>query len=171
LCLLFGLFALYSYLAEGRSPRWAIAALILGVTGIVPALMMLGILAHADPILATFYQNGIDVCPTSLAQPGYVARWGATPEAFCQWWWGAMNFPEALTLIFVYGPATALTLAIAIWRSGLLSRWVALSFGTAYYLCVAILPILTLIGGFLMVVASGWIALHVDRRAGSLSAP
>jgi hypothetical protein len=36
LCLLFGLVALYVYLARGRSPRWALAALIFSVVGIVP---------------------------------------------------------------------------------------------------------------------------------------
>jgi hypothetical protein len=170
LCLLFGLFALYGRLVRGRSPGWATAALILGVTGIVPALMMLGILALAAPILATFYQNGIDVCPTSLAQPGYLARWGVLPYTLCRWWWGPLNFPEAFVLMFIYGPATTVTLAVAVWRSGLVSKWVAAPFGVAYYLCLAISPILTLIGGLLMVVAGGWIAVPIGRESETSSA-
>jgi hypothetical protein len=166
LCLLFGLFALYGRLARGRSPRWATAALILGVTGIVPALMILGILAFAAPILATFYQNGIDVCPTSLAQPGYLARWGVSPDAFCRWSWDPMSLQEALVLGFIYGPATALTLAVAVWRSGLVSKWVAAPFGVAYYLCLsAITPNPTLVGGLLMIVVGGWIAVHLGRES------
>jgi hypothetical protein len=164
-CLLFGLFALYGLLAPGRSPRWALAALILSVVGLVPVLMKLGELAQAAPILATFYKNGIDVCPSSLAEPGFVDRWGLLSQAFCKWWWGTMKFPVALTMIFVVWPGSALTLVVAIWRSGLVSRWVALPFGLAYFMCVWIAPFVTLIGGFLMVVAGGWIALQLNREA------
>jgi hypothetical protein len=166
-CLLFGVFVLYGYLAGGRSPQWAVAALILNVLHIVPALMMLGILGNAVPILAAFYQNGIDVCPTSLTQPGYLAHWGILPVAFCKWWWGPMSFPLALTWIFLVGPASTLYLGAAIWRSGRLPKWVAVPFAAAYYLCLEITPIVTLIGGLLMTVAGGWIALHLNRRVGS----
>src|SRR6202165_3038456 len=64
LCLLFGMFVLYGYLAGGHSPRSALQALVLGVAGIVPALMMLGVLAFAEPVLASLYQKGVDVCST-----------------------------------------------------------------------------------------------------------
>jgi hypothetical protein len=164
LCLLFGLFALYGYLARGRSPRWALAALIFGVVGLVPVLMLLGELAHAGPILATYYQNGINVCPTSLAEPGFVGRWGVSGQAFCKWWWGPMgSFPMALTVFFLLWPASALSSAVAIWRSRLVSKWVALPFGLAYYMCVWISPLVTLIGGFLMLGVGGWIAWQIGR--------
>ena len=164
-CLLFGLFALYGNLARGRSPRLALTGLILGVVGIVPVFMMLGELSQAQPILATFYQNGINVCPRSLAEPGFVGRWGILSEAFCKWWWGPDTFPTALTRIFLLWPASALSLAFAIARSGVLSKWSALPFGFAYYLCIQIYPPYTLVGGFLMVVVGVWIALQLNRDA------
>jgi hypothetical protein len=127
--------------------------------------MTLGELAQAAPIVATFYQNGINVCPASLTEPGFAGRWGILPEAFCKWWWGPMSFQMALPTIFLLWPASALTLAVAIWRSGLVSKWAALPVGAAFYLCVSISPIVTLIGGALMVVAGGWIALQLSREA------
>jgi hypothetical protein len=41
----------------------------------------------------------------------------------------------------------------------------ALGFGCAFYLCLWITPLVTLIGGVLMVVAGGWIALQLNRKA------
>lgn len=161
LLLLFGLFALYGFLARGQSPRWALAALILSVVVIVPALMMLGELGQAEPILATFYQNGINVCPTSLAEPGFLDRWGISPEALCKWSNEAASIQMALTVNVLIGSGAVLTSAVAIWRSGLVSKWVALPFGIAFYLCVSIEPLVTLIGGFLMLVVGSWIALQI----------
>lgn len=163
-CLLFGLFALYGNLAHGRAPRLALAGLILGVVGTVPVFMMLGELAEAQPILATFYQNGINVCPGSLAEPGFVGRWGILPQAFCKWAWGPATFPTALTMNVLVWPSAALTVAFAIARSGLFSKWAALPFGIAYYLCIHIYPPWTLVGGFLMVVVGAWIALQLNRE-------
>jgi hypothetical protein len=162
-CLLFGLLALYSNLARGRSPRLALAGVILGVVSIVPAFMTLGELSQAQPILATFYQNGINVCPSSLADPGYVGRWGILSEAFCKWWWGPATLPMALTG-YVVRLGTAFTLAFAIARSGLVSKWAALPFGLAYFLCIEIYQTYTLVGGFLMVVVGVWIALQLNRE-------
>ncbi|MDQ6878755.1 MAG: hypothetical protein M3082_13920 [Candidatus Dormibacteraeota bacterium] len=164
-CLLFGLLVLYGNLAHGRSPRLALAGLILGVVGIVPVFMMLGELSQAQPILATFYQNGINICPGSLAEPGFVGRSGILSEAFCKWWWGPDAFPTALTRILLVWPFAALSLAFAIARSGVLSKWSALPFGFAYYLCIQIYPPYTLVGGFLMVVVGVWIALQLNREA------
>ena len=166
-CLLFGLLALYGNLARGRSPRLALAGLILGVAGLVPVFMMLGELSQAQPILATYYQNGINVCPSSLAEPGLVGRWGLSPGggAFCKWWWGPMSFQMAFPMNFLVWPGTALTLAFAIARSGVVSEWAALPFALAYWLCIQIYPPLTLVGGFLMVVVGVWIALQLNGGA------
>jgi hypothetical protein len=56
-------------------------------------------------------------------------------------------------------------LAFAIARSGLVSKWAALPFGLAYYLCGWIIPIVTLVGGFLMIVVGAWIAIQLNREA------
>jgi hypothetical protein len=171
ICLLFGLFTLYGCLLHGRSPRWALTALIFSIVGIVPALMMLGERLWAEPILATFYQNGINVCPTSLADPGYIRRWGVSgPQALCEWSSAPMSFPMALTTIFLLWGGGALTLAVAIWRSSLVSKWLAVPFGLAYYMCVSSDPLVTLIGGFLMLVVGGWIALRIGREGATRSA-
>jgi hypothetical protein len=168
ICLLFGLFTLYGCLAHGRSPRWALTALIFSIVGIVPVLMLLGERLWAEPILATFYQNGINVCPTSLADPGYIGRWGVSgPQALCEWSSAPMSFPLALTTIFLRGGG-ALTLAVAIWRSSLVSKWLAVPFGLAYFMCEPSDRLVTLIGGFLMLVVGGWIALRIGRAGDTL---
>jgi hypothetical protein len=169
LSLLFGLFVLYGYLAGGRSPRWARAAVTLGIAGIVPAMMLLGALAFAEPRVVRLYQNGIDVCSTSVP-----------PGALCRWYWGPMPwisgdpleggglFLTFLTLVV----ASMIAFGVAIWQSSLLPKWVALAFAAAYFGCIAITPVLTLVGGLLMIVAGGWITLQLNREAvGRISSP
>jgi hypothetical protein len=170
-CLLFGVFALYAFLARGRSPRWATAALILGVTSIVTASSMLGVMEWARPHVASMYQSGIDVCLQSHETPEYFQRWPTPKDTFCGWAWAAMGFPQALTLIVLIPALMALALAVAIWRSGLLSRWVALPFAAAFHVCLWLTP-LALIGGLLMVASGGWIAFQRGREgATSLALP
>jgi hypothetical protein len=164
LSLVFGLFVLYGYLAGGRSPRWARAAVILGVASIVPAMMQLGVQAFADPAVAGLYQKGVDTCP--IVSPELLSY-----SALCRWHSGP--FPSilgdplgggALALAFTaLELASVIALGGAIWRSGLLPKWVALPFAVAYVGCIEITPVLTLIGGFLMIVAGGWIAFHASR--------
>src|ERR1700687_777465 len=158
LCLLFGMFVLYGYLAGGHSPRSALQALVLGVAGIVPALMMLGVLAFAEPVLASLYQKGVDVCSTA-AFPDLL------PTALCRWWWGPLPSIVLALALYLLVFLIIVTLGDAIWRSGRVPRWVALAFPFAYFGCIAITPVLTLIGGFLMVVAGGRIALQLNREA------
>jgi len=158
LCLLFGMFVLYGYLAGGHSPRSALQALVLGVAGIVPALMMLGVLAFAEPVLASLYQKGVDVCSTA-AFPDLL------PTALCRWWWGPLPSIVLALALYLLVFLIMVTLGDAIWRSGRVPRWVALAFPFAYFGCIAITPVLTLIGGFLMVVAGGRIALQLNREA------
>jgi hypothetical protein len=158
LSLLFGMFVLYGFLVGGRSPHLALRALILGVAGIVPALMMLGVLAFAEPVLASLYQKGVDVCSTAAFSD-------LLPTALCRWWWGSLpSFVLALAL-YLLEFFIMVNLGDAIWRSGRVPRWVALAFPFAYFGCIAITPVMTLIGGFLMVVAGGRIALQLNRGA------
>jgi hypothetical protein len=166
ICLLLGLFALHAFLARGRSPRWATAALILGVTSIVTAISELGVMAWVRPLLASMYQSGIDVCLQSHEAPEYFQRWGEGKGTFCGWAWAAMGFPQAVTFVVLIPALMALALAVAIWRSGLLSRWTAVAFAAAFHMSLWLTP-LALIGGLLMVVSGGWIARHQDRELGS----
>jgi hypothetical protein len=67
----------------------------------------------------------------------------------------------ALAQAFIaLGLTSMITWGVAIWRSGLLPKWVGLVFAVAYFGCIAITPVLTPVGGFLMIIAGGWIALH-----------
>jgi hypothetical protein len=163
LSLVFGLFVLYGYLAAGRSPRWATAAVTLGVSGIVPAMMLLGALAFAEPRVARLYQNGIDACSTSVPGSGVPCtwNWGWMPSILGDPLAGGATFLTFLTLVL----ASTIALGVAIWRCGRLPKWVALAFAVAYFGCIAISPWLTLIGGFLMFVAGGRITLQLKREA------
>jgi hypothetical protein len=163
LSLVFGLFVLYAYLAAGRSPRWATAALTLGVACIVPAMMMLGALAFAEARVARLYQHGIDACSASGPPPGHLCNWAwaTLPTVLGDPLEGGATFLALLALVF----AAMITLGAAIWRSRRLPKWVAVAFPVAYFGCLAIAPFWTLIGGFLMIVAGGRIALQLNRGA------
>jgi hypothetical protein len=161
LSLVFGLFVLYGYLAGGRSPRWATPALILSVASIAPAMMMLGVLAFAEPVVAGLYQNGVDACPGPRA--------GGMGSALCTWLWGSLPSTGVALALLALELASVITLCVAIWRSGLLPRWVALAFGAAYVGSIAISPVVTLVGGLLMMVAGGWITLQLNRKTAGRS--
>jgi hypothetical protein len=75
----------------------------------------------------------------------------------------------ALTTIFLLWGGGALTLAVAIWRSSLVSKWLAVPFGLAYYMCVSSDPLVTLIGGFVMLVVGGWIAPQIGCESAARS--
>jgi hypothetical protein len=163
LCLVFGLFVLYAYLASGRSPRWATAAVTLGVATIVPAMMMLGSLTFAGARVARLYQHGIDACSST----------GPPPGGLCTWNWATLPIvlgdplqggAIALTLIGL-AFATMIALGVAIWRSGRLPKWVAAAFPLAYFGCIDISAVPTLFGGLLMVVVGGRIALQLKGKA------
>jgi hypothetical protein len=158
LCLLLGLVVLCGYLAGGRSPRWAIAGATLGVAAIVPAMMLLGVLSFAEPVVAGLYQRGVDTCP--MVSPELLSN-----SPLCRWSWGQIGSTELALTLIALELASVLALGVAIWRSGLLSKWVALPYGIAYAMCIEISPVVTLIGGVLMVVAGGWIALQLNRGA------
>jgi hypothetical protein len=162
LSLVFGLFVLYAYLAVGRSPRWATAALTLGVAHIVPAMMMLGALAFAEARVARLYQHGIDACSASGPPPGHLCNWAwaTLPTVLGDPLEGGATALTLLALAF----ATMITLGVAIWRSGRLPKWVAVAFPVAYFGCLDIEPFWTLIGGVLMIAAGGRIALQLNRE-------
>ncbi len=163
LSLVFGLFVLYVYLASGRSPRWATAAVILGVANVVPETMMLGVHAFAEPAVAGLYQNGVAVCPGPWAHGGF----GPPLCAWTDQTVGGVREPlateVALSLVTLQ-LGSVITWCVAIWRSALLPRWVALVFAVAYVLSIASVPVFTLVGGLLMVVAGGRIALQLNRE-------
>lgn len=163
LSLVLGLFALYAYLAAGRSPRWATAAVTLGVACIVPAMMMLGALAFAEARVARLYQHGIDACSASGPPPGHLCNWAwaTMPIVLGDPLEGGATFLALLALVF----ATMIVLGVAIWHSGRLPKWVAVTFPVAYFGCLAIAPFWTLIGGVLMIAAGGRIALQLNREA------
>jgi hypothetical protein len=58
ICLLFGLLALHGYLARNRASSWAAAGMIVSVVAIALALMVFGIFALADKVLADVYLAG-----------------------------------------------------------------------------------------------------------------
>jgi hypothetical protein len=162
LSLVFGLFALYAYLAGGRSPRWATAAVTLGVASIVPAMMMLGALAFAEARVARLYQHGIDPCSASGPPPGHLCtwNWATLPTVLGDPLEGGATFLALLALVF----AAMIALGVAIWGSRRLPKWVAVAFPVAYFGCLAIAPFWTLIAGALMIAAGGRIALQLNRE-------
>ena len=71
ICLLFGLLALYGYLAPTRGSAWAAGGLIVSVVAIALALPIFGILGLADQVLGDVYLAGHkDVSAAMLQMAG-----------------------------------------------------------------------------------------------------
>ena len=144
--LIFGVVALYVYLASSGEKALALGAVVLSIFGIALTLTGVGIYAYTVPALSRSYLNGqeesIRILDSIFAGP----------------------FGTILTLIFLLYSAGFILFGVAIWRSGVLPRW-------AGVLVAAHAPLISgpfsvvgsVLGALLAVVGGGWIALGIFR--------
>lgn len=147
---LFGIFALYAFLAGGPGERWGLAGLVVTVVWLVSYVTYYGTIASVEPALGHRYLEGHeDAFKTTVYN-------------------SAGHFNHAMFFVSVwFGYAGLALLGVGIWRSGPLPRG-AVILGLAF---VALNPIayavsnnLGLVGDLLLTGASGWIAWVVWRR-------
>jgi len=149
--LIFGVLALTVYLAETRGKRVALAAMILSIAGIAPIMSAMGVTTYVLPVLGRAYLSGqqdtLLIVDSIFGQP----LTGIFLVAFVLY---AMGF-------VLFG--------VAIWRSGVLPKGAAISFGVHAPLFASFIrsppSILTLVGSLLFIYGGTLIALNVFRRA------
>jgi hypothetical protein len=151
---IFGVFALGAYLANGRAGRLGLVAMVITVVGQALSLIIGGVSTFASNAIGRAYLAGTED----------VMR---------------VEFPAAMSVLF--GLAILLLvvgnvlLGVAVWRSGTLPKWAGaiwVASALLFYVLGAVLGMATTgsslltqpVGGLLMVIGGGWIALSALRR-------
>lgn len=144
---IFGVIALFAYLAPLPAGRWATAALVSSIAGLALILPALGVLNYAFPAIGRAY----------LAGQGDAF---GIADAFFQLPWLAIFFPA-----FLY-PGGTILFGIGIWRSGALPRWAGVLYALSGLFLAFPLPIhlLRVVGAVIVVLGGGGIAVGVRRR-------
>jgi hypothetical protein len=143
---IFGVIALFAYLANIGWGRLAAAAMILCILGFAMLLSFLGIPTYVIPALSRAYLGGQhDAFKVAGAIFG-----------------SAFPIIIVASLLYFLG---FLIFSVVIWRSGVLPRGAAVVLAIAGLVLAVPVPsqILTIVGSVLLLVAGGWIALSVMR--------
>jgi hypothetical protein len=145
----FGVFALFAYLAGGPARRWALAATVFSVAGSTLILPVFGVLTFAVPAVARAYlegqQKALEMTERFLSTQ--LAAWALVASLF-----------------YVSG---SILFGVAMWRSATLPKWAAIPYALSA-------PLLTFplgegttgigmgfLGLALILGGSGWIALSI----------
>jgi hypothetical protein len=155
IALIFGLFALYAWLAGGRTGTAALAGLVLSVVSVGLLLAAFGAFTLAAAVAADVYRSG------DAGASGVLAKLSG----------GNSGRAILATLIaaMIAGLLGAVAFGVAIWRSGTLPRWSGVLFALGFVLLVVSVPILTQLGGIVLLTGGGWIARTIGQ-AGATSA-
>jgi hypothetical protein len=147
--LLFGLLALYAYLARTPTSSWAGTAVIASVVGIALALPSFGITMMGDAVLADVYLGGerdLSAAMGLLSDPTLTYR---TSANFGVW-----------VIASVIG---AIAYAVAAWRSGSVPRWAGVLVAIGFGLSMTLSPGLAWPGGLCLVIGGVWLARSVSQ--------
>ncbi len=144
--LIFGVVALFAYLANSGERALALGAMVLSICGISLTLTSLGVFAYVVPALSRSYLNGN---PESIRILDYIF---------------AGPLGTILTLIFLLYSAGFILFGVAIWRSGALPRWAGVLVAVHAPLISGPFSIAgSVVGALLAFVGGGWVAMSVLR--------
>ena len=144
--LIFGVIALYAYLANTSQRALALGAMILSIVGIALILSRLGVIAYTIPALSRSFLNGN---PESIRILDYIFA-------------GPLGTIENLSLLSY--SAGFILFGVAVWRSGVLPRWAGVLMAIHAPLVVGPFSVVgSVLGALLAVVGGGWIALSILR--------
>jgi hypothetical protein len=149
ICLLFGLLALYGYLARTRAANWAARGMLVSVVGIALALPIFGILALADTVLADVYLAGHKDASAAL-----VLLSGGNFSPRITSYFGVFVFISLLG---------AIGYAIAVWRSGSLPRVAGIIVAAGFVLTMTLSPFTAWVGALCLVVGGIWLAMRISQ--------
>jgi hypothetical protein len=153
ICLLFGLIALYGYLARTRASSWAAAGMILSIVGIAMALPIFGILGLANQVLADVYLAGNKDVSAAMVQMA-----GGTFSNRINDYFGV------IILVSLLG---AIANAVAVWRSGSLPKVAGILVAAGFVLSMALSPFIAWAGAVCLLIGGVWLA---RRASGTASA-
>jgi Domain of unknown function (DUF4386) len=147
--LIFGLMALYAYLANSRVSVLALGAMVLSIFGIALQLIGLGVFAFAIPALSHSFLDGSS---ESIRILDYIFEG---------------PFRIIVTLALLLYVAGFILWGVAIWRSGALPRWAGVLVAVHAPLLVfgPLSVVGPVIGALLALVGGGWIAMSILRRS------
>jgi hypothetical protein len=148
-----GTLALYLFMAGTAADRLTLSALLLLFAGLGLFMPFAGIFAFAAPVLGRDYLNGDTNAINVITESTRVSN----PSA--------LVFGATGVFLLVI---SSILVAIAIWKSHRLSRWAGILYAIAIPLSVDPLyvyqPIVAVLGGLLLSVSSGWIAIGVIKH-------
>jgi hypothetical protein len=148
-----GTMALYLFLQGTAADRWALGALLLLFAGLGLFMPFAGIFAFAAPVLGRDYLNGDTNAINVITESTRVSN----PSAL-------VFGTTAVTFLVI----SSILVAAAIWKSHRLPRWAGILYAIAMPLSVDPLyvyqPIVAVLGGLLLSVSSGWIAIGVIKH-------
>lgn len=145
---IFGVIALFAYLANTRVRRMASWAMVLCILGFGLLLSFLGLPTYAVPAIGQEYLNG----QQNAIQIGDALFSGSL-------------FALVILSSLLYFIGFVL-FGVAIWRSETLPKWsgVLLAVAGLFLAVPADLPAASILGSVLLIIAGGWIALGVLRQ-------
>ena len=145
--LIFGVMALYVYLANSGVKTMALGAMVLSIFGIAFQLIALGVFAFAIPALSRSFLEGNQ---ESINISDYIFEG---------------PFRIVVTLALLLYLAGFILWGVAIWRSGVLPKWagVLVAVHAPLLFLGPFSGVLLVVGALLMLVGGGWIALGVLR--------
>jgi hypothetical protein len=148
-----GALALYLSLVGTPAENWALGALLLLFAGLGLFTPFAGIFAFAAPVLGRDYLNGDTNAINVITESTRVSNTSA------------LVFGATAVVLLIIG---SILVAVAIWRSQRLPRWAGILYAIATPLSVdpfyVYQPMVAVLGGVLLFVSSGWIAVGVIRH-------
>jgi len=148
-----GILALYLFVAGTAADRWALGALLLLFAGLGLFMPFAGIFAFAAPVLGRDYLNGDTNAINVITESTRVSNTSA------------LVFGATAVFLLVI---SSILVAAAIWKSHRLPRGAGILYPIGMLLSVDPLyvyqPVVAVIGGVLLLVSSGWIAIGVVKH-------
>jgi hypothetical protein len=145
--LIFGVFALGTYLANGPTGRMGLVAMVVVVLGLALQLTVFGTSVFAVPAIGQTYLAGTE----DVAEVDF----GSLPLAIV----------GASSLLYLVGN---ILLGVAVWRSGTLPKWAGGVYAAgASLLAVAgfVIGIAQPLGALLIAIGGGWIAWSIRQKS------
>lgn len=148
ICLLFGLLALYGYLARTRASSWAAVGMIVSVVVIALSLTTFGVQGLANTVLADAYLAGHqDVSAAMVLMGGGPSNRVMSSIAFA-------------TDVSVIG---AIAFTVAVWKSGSLPKVAGFLVAAGFVLSMTISPYVGWVGALFLVIGGVWLAIRVSQ--------